>query len=157
MNDHVLVCSQCYVINHVSSEEFSKQPKCSDCNTLLLPTVPIEVDEKQFNRFVTHSTLPVVVEFWGPWSEISHGMAEVINLLAYTFQNDALFLRVNSEQEQVLANEYKLLDIPTFILFNFGLEYHRIHGSISEKEFHRWLERYLRIKRKKEDNHPSSV
>ncbi len=157
MNDHVLVCPHCSVVNHVSSEFFSNNPECSDCDALLLPQAPIEANEKLFHRFISHSTLPVVVDFWGPWSGISHEMAEVLSKLAVTFASDALFLRVNSEQEQVLANEYKLLDIPTFILFNSGLEYHRIHGSITENEFHRWLERYLRIKRKKGDNHPSSV
>jgi len=157
MNDHVLVCPQCQVINHVSSNEFANVPVCNDCDALLLPKMPIEANEKLFNRFVTHSTLPVVVDFWGPWSGTSHEMAEVISSLANTFKSDALFLRVNSEQEQVLANDYKLLDIPTFILFISGLEYHRLHGSISKREFHSWLERYLRIKRKKAEHHPSSV
>lgn len=157
MNDHVLVCPQCYIINQVLFSDFFNLPVCTRCEALLLPETAIEVNEKVFNIFISHSTLPVVVDFWGPWSGISHEMADVITLLAHTFKNDAIFLRVNGEQEQVLANDYKLLDIPTFILFISGLEYHRLHGSISECEFHCWLERYLRIKRKKEDQHPSFV
>ena len=84
-------------------------------------------------------------------------MSDTLALLADTFKQDAIFLRVNSEQEQVLANDYKLTDIPTFILFISGIEYHRLHGAISEHEFHKWVERYLRIKRKKAILRPSSI
>ena len=123
----------------------------------LLPEEPIEVTGKTLQRFITHSTLPLLVEFWGTWSGVSHEMADTLNSLANTFKQDVIFLRLNSEQEQVFANQYKLTDIPTCILFVDGLEYHRLEGAVSEYEFHKWLERYLRIKRKKAPHHPSSV
>ncbi|PKG39496.1 thioredoxin family protein [Psychromonas sp. Urea-02u-13] len=157
MSDHILVCPNCSTVNDIEQSEFLNWPECCDCNTLLLSKVPIEVNEAAFKNFIMLSTLPVVVDFWGPWSGTSHEMADTLSSLANTFYQDAIFLRVNSEQEQVLANTYKLTDIPTFILFASGLEYHRLHGAISEPEFHRWLERYLRIKRKKAIPHPSSI
>ena len=157
MNDHIIVCSGCCTLTNATSAEFSKQLLCSDCTTPLLPEEPIEVTGKILQRFITHCTLPLLVEFWGTWSGVSHEMADTLNSLADTFKRDVLFLRLNSEQEQVFANQYNLTDIPTCILFVDGFEYHRLQGSVSEFEFHKWLERYLRIKRKKATHHPSSV
>lgn len=157
MNIHVLVCPHCNQLNHLSQTDFENHPLCNCCGEDLILGIAIDVDEIIFKHFINYSSLPVVVEFWGAWSGISHEMATVFNALADTFKQDAIFLRVNSEQQQVLANSYKLIDIPTFILFTGGTEYHRKHGAISETEFHLWLERYLRVKRKKINHLPPSI
>jgi len=157
MNVNVLVCPYCGEIHDVSKNEFFNNPACNVCDGLLLPKAPVDVNERVFKRFIAYSTLPVVGNFWGPWSGKSQEVAEVVASLADTFQTDAIFLRVNCEQEQVLANSYKLVDIPTFILFKSKVEYRRIQGALSERDFHAWLERYLRVKRKKATYHRSSV
>jgi thioredoxin 2 len=157
MSDHVIVCAHCHSINRVEQNELINHPTCVDCAELLLSKSPIEADEALFNRFIINSTLPVIVNFWGAWSGKSLEMAEIFTSLADTFKQDAVFLRVNSQQEQVLANSYKLIDFPTFILFQSGAEYRRLQGAVSERDFHLWLERYLRVKRKKLIPHPSSV
>lgn len=157
MSVNVLVCPHCAETNNVLKIKLIERPTCCVCDELLLPNLPIEIDERLFHRFITYSTIPVVVNFWGPWSGKSQEMAGVVASLADTFKTDTLFLRINSEQEQVLANSYHLTDIPTFIIFKSGVEYHRIQGLISERDFHAWLERYLRVKRKKATHRPSSV
>ena len=157
MSEQQLVCPNCLHLNTIHESELMQSPLCCDCEGELLPHKPIEADEKLFNQFIKHSTLPVIVDFWGPWSGISHEMVGIFSSLAKIFKGDAIFLRVNSEEHQVLANSFKLLDIPTFILFTSSVEYHRIHGVVSEREFHAWLERYLRIKRKKIAPHSSSI
>ena len=157
MSVHILVCPSCHTVNNVLENSFLNNPICCTCNEKLLPGVPVEADEKLFNRFINNSTLPIMVTFWAPWSGRSHEMAEPIALCAMLFHQDAIFLRINSKQEQVLANHHKLIDIPTFILFKSGAEYHRMQGLIGESELHTWLERYLRVKRKKQPHHRSSV
>ncbi|GLS89705.1 thiol disulfide reductase thioredoxin [Psychromonas marina] len=154
---YVLVCPSCHVVNKVLENSFLNAPLCSACDTKLLSALPIEADEKLFHHVINHSTLPVMVTFWASWSGRSHEMAEAVSSFAVLFQQDAVFLRINSKQEQVLANTYKLVDIPTFILFKSGVEYHRVQGGIGERELHAWLERYLRVKRKKQPHHHSSV
>lgn len=157
MSSNVLVCPKCRKLNNVQQSEFANSPQCSGCEQPLLRGVAIEADATLFNRFITHSTIPVVVKFWGPWSGKSQEMVDVVASLAQTFKQDVVFLKMNSEQEQVLANNYKLIDIPTFIMFKSGAEYRRIQGMISERDLHGWLERYLRIKRKKIVQYRSSV
>jgi thioredoxin 2 len=157
MSVNVFVCPYCGEADNLSKNEGINRSTCNVCDGLLLPKVPVDVNERIFKRFISHSTLPVVVNFWGAWSGKSQEMAEVVASLAHTFQTDAVFLRVNCEQEQVLANSYKLIDIPTFILFKSQAEYRRIQGALSERDFHAWLERYLRVKRKKATYHRSSV
>lgn len=157
MSEHIFVCPHCLALNNLSNNEFARHASCNICSAILLPESAIGVTEKSFTEFVTHSSLPVIVDFWGAWSGACHEMVDVFNSLSHTFREDALFLRVNSEQEQILANRFKLIDFPTFILFTSGREYHRIQGLVSEHEFHLWLERYLRVKRKKIKLSPPSI
>lgn len=157
MSEHILVCPHCLALNKALENEPINLVSCHSCHRLLLPETSIEVTEKGFVQFVTHSTLPILVDFWGSWSVTCHEMVDVFNSLSHIFKGDAIFLRVNSEQEQILANRFKLTDFPTFILFSSGKEYHRIHGLINDHEFHLWLERYLRVKREKVVLLPPSV
>lgn len=157
MRDYILVCPHCFAINDVVQRDFVDPLICRYCVRELLPGVPIDADEALFNCFITYSTLPIIVDFWGEWSGISHEMADFMFALAGIFKQDAIFLRINSEQQQVIANNYKLIDIPTFIIFKSGVECQRLNGFISEPEFHRCIERQLQIKRKGISRHPSSV
>ena len=148
MSMEILVCPSCLALNRVQKEQIIDHPKCDECKTALLPDSPIDADTMLFNRLKEHSTLPVVADFWGAWSGSSHEMAPVFANLSKSFKGDALFIKVNSEREQVLAGQLKLCAIPTFILFKEGKEYHRLTGNQLETRFHGWLERYLRVKRK---------
>jgi thioredoxin 2 len=91
MNEHILVCPNCSKMNSVEQCEFLNWPECCDCKTLLLSKVPIEVNEASFKIFIRHSTLPVVVDFWGPWSGTSHEMADTLASLVNTFHQYAIF------------------------------------------------------------------
>ncbi len=148
----ILVCANCCALNHIAAEQIREDPQCArceECGARLLPDSPIDADTALFKRFIAHSSLPVVVDFWGSWSGTSREMAQVFANLNHSFQGDALFLKVNSESEQVLAGELNLSAIPTFILFKEGKEYHRITGYHLQARFHDWLERYLRVKRQR--------
>ena len=145
----ILVCPSCSALNHIAQELLSENPECAECKAALLSDIPIDADTELFNRFKEHSTLPIVADFWGAWADTSREMASVFVNLNRSFKGDAVFIKVNSESEQVLAAELKLCAIPTFILFKDGKEYHRLTGDQLEVRFHAWLERYLRVKKKK--------
>lgn len=148
MRMEILVCPSCLAVNNISHGQVREHPECAQCRAALLPDIPIDADTVLFNRFIEHSTLPVVADFWGSWLGTSHEMASVFVNLSRSFKGDAVFLKVNSESEQVLAGQLKISAIPTFILFKEGKEYHRLTGNQLEARFHAWLERYLRVKRK---------
>ena len=157
MRMEILVCPSCLTLNQLEKEHFIDHPKCAACHAELLSDIPIDADTALFNRLKEHSTLPIVADFWGAWSGSSHEMVAVFVRLSKRFKGDAVFIKVNSESEQVLAGQLKLCAIPTFILLKDGKEYHRLTGNQLETKFHAWLERYLRVKRKVETSAPSSV
>ncbi len=155
MTSETLVCNQCLALNQVPNEQLIETITCSECNTVLLSNIPFEAETEYFNLLNESTTLPVVVDFWGSWSGGSHGVAEMFHVMAARFRGDANFIRVNCETEQVLANKLAIQSFPTVIIFRNGLEYHRLTGYINELQLHQWLERYLRVKRKK-DNRKAS-
>lgn len=157
MSSEILVCPSCLKPNSIEREQFPDFPKCAACNADLLSDIPIEADRKLFDSLNEFSTLPILADFWGPWSGSSHEMVSIFVKLSKRFKGDAIFIKVNSESEQVLAVQLNINVIPAFILFKDGKEYHRLTGDQTETGFHAWLERYLRVKRKVEINNPSSV
>ena len=124
MSMEILVCPSCLALNQLEKEHFIDHPKCTACHAELLPDIPIDADTALFNRLKEHSTLPIVADFWGAWSGSSHEMVSVFVRLSKRFKGDAVFIKVNSESEQVLAGQLKLCAIPTFILLKDGKEYH---------------------------------
>ena len=148
MSMEVIVCPNCLAMNRIAKEHLFEHPECAECQAELLPEIPIDADTVLFNRLKKYSTLPVVADFWGAWSGPSHEMASVFVHLSKRFRGDAVFIKVNSESEQVLAGQLKICAIPTFILFKDGEEQRRLTGNQLEARFHEWLEHCFRVKRK---------
>lgn len=148
MSVEILVCPDCFAVNHIAKELVSENPECAECKAPLLPDIPIDADTLLFNRLIEHSTLPIVADFWGAWADTSREMASVFVNLNRSFKGDAVFIKINSESEQVLAGKLKICAIPTFILFKDAKEYRRLTGNQLEVRFHAWLGRYLKVNRK---------
>ena len=148
MSLEMIVCPSCLALNPIEKEDLCDHSKCGECQTILLPDLPIDANATLFKHLKAHSTLPIIIDFWGAYLGGSHEMSLVFNHLAHSFKGDAVFIKVDSEEEQVLANEFNLSAIPTFILIKEGKEYHRLAGNQIEANMHAWLARYLRIKRK---------
>ncbi len=157
MENEMLVCTHCLAVNRAAREHFSDCPLCASCGTALLSEHPVDADLELFQHLTAESSLPVVADFWGAWSEDCHEMVSVFITMTKTFKGDAVFIKINSESEQVLAGRYDLRSVPTFILFKDGKEYHRLSGELTELEFKSWLERYLRVKREIAPFNPNLV
>ena len=143
-----LVCSSCLALNHIAKDQLSESIECGKCHRILLPDAPLDVDLELFEYFKMHSTLPILVDFWGVWVGAPHTMAEVFSNLSKRFKGDAVFIKMNSDAAQEMSRDLKITALPTFILFKEGKEYRRLAGNQIEAAFHSWLERYLRVKRK---------
>ncbi len=157
MENEMLVCTHCFAVNQTAREHFLDAPLCTSCGAALLSDHPVDADLELFQHLIAGSSLPIVADFWGAWSQDCHEMVSVLITMSQTFKGDAVFIKVNSESEQVLAGQYDLCNVPTFILFKDGKEYHRLSGELTELEFKSWLERYLRVKREISPFNPNLV
>ena len=76
----------------------------------------------------------VLVDFWATWCAPCRMMAPVLNDVATELNGNSHVGKVNIQQYQSLANQFKVRSIPTLILFKNGKEVNRFVG-IKSKEF----------------------
>jgi thioredoxin 1 len=76
----------------------------------------------------------VLIDFWASWCAPCRMMAPVLNDVATELKGNSHVGKVDVQQYQSLANQFKVRSIPTLILLKNGTEINRFVG-IKSKEF----------------------
>ena len=94
----------------------------------------IHVTEAEFDEVVLGSELPVLVDFWAPWSNPCKMLGPVIDEIADEVDGKALVCKVNIDEEQNLAQEYRVMSIPTLLYFKDGKVVNQMVGVRPKEE-----------------------
>ncbi|WP_419769747.1 MAG: thioredoxin TrxC [Candidatus Marinarcus sp.] len=138
-----VVCASCHSVNFIPKKESYAKANCGQCKHSLLDTKPFELTELSFDNAVVNSDLPVVVDFWAPWCGPCKMMGPVFEKVSAQFPLKARFAKVNTEQEQNLGATYNIRSIPTLIIYQNGVEVHRVSGAMDETNLSQLVKRFI--------------
>ena len=85
--------------------------------------------DKDFERLVSQSRLPVLVDFWAEWCGPCKIIAPELEKVAAETAGKILVAKVNTEELQKTAARFSIASIPTMTLMRDGLEVNRISGA----------------------------
>jgi len=102
-----------------------------------------KVNDRDFDRAVLQSDRPVRVDFWAGWCAPCRALAPRMEAVAARRDGDARVVKIDVDQNPLVAQRYGVRAIPTLILFNHGREVERLLGAVSEAEIELRLDRQL--------------
>ena len=92
-----------------------------------------DLTKENFQAEVTKSDKPVLVDFWAVWCGPCQMMAPILHELE-TEMPDVQIGKVNVDEQMDLARQFRVVSIPTLIIFKNGQEVQRMVGVTSKEE-----------------------
>jgi len=92
----------------------------------------LEVTESSFQTEVLEADKPVLVDFWATWCAPCRAIAPVMEALAQENAGRAKVVKVNVDQNQKLAEQYKIQYLPTMLVFKNGEVVAQFQGAVSD-------------------------
>lgn len=80
----------------------------------------VHVDKNNFQEEVLNSNVPVLVDFWAAWCRPCQMVLPILESLALDLNGKAKIVKINVDAEFDLADQYKVMSIPTLIVFKNG-------------------------------------
>jgi thioredoxin 1 len=102
-----------------------------------------ETTDLSFASEVLSSELPAVVDFWAPWCGPCQMMGPVFETVAGRFEGQARFFKLNTDESPKTPGQYRLMAIPTLIVFQKGREVRRWIGVVPQNELEAGLQTIL--------------
>ena len=101
----------------------------------------VELSGREFENFTKEEL--VLVDFYADWCMPCVMMAPVIEELSRKFKKKIKFGRLNVDDNKELAQKFRIMSIPNFILFKKGEPIEQFIGAMPIENFEEKLREHL--------------
>jgi thioredoxin 2 len=129
----VVQCPFCSAANRVDLARLAAGPKCAKCGKPLHLDRPLKVTDRDFERTIKGSSVPVLVDFYADWCGPCRMMAPTLDEFAGRKAGQTLVLKLDTEANPLTAARFGIRGIPTVISFLNGQEKSRHVGVADMK------------------------
>lgn len=96
--------------------------------------------EQNFEAEVLKSDKPVLVDFYADWCGPCKMMAPVVERLAEEYEGKAVIGKLNIDEDTAIAEQYRVMTIPTIMVFKGGEMVGKVIGVTSQDDLKKMLD-----------------
>ncbi len=137
----ILACPGCGTANRIAFASLDKEGRCGACKADL-PHIDAPVDAggaASFRALLSKCPLPVVIDFWAPWCGPCQMMAPEFAKAAAQAGGEAIFVKVNTDEQPEIAAQFRIQGIPAFALIRGGQLTAQTSGFQPADRLLRWI------------------
>jgi len=93
----------------------------------------INISKENFHEEVIRAEKPVLVDFWAPWCGPCRTVLPMVEEIAGE-RSDIKVAKINVEEQPELASQFRVMSIPTLMVFEGGKVVNRSMGAKPKHE-----------------------
>lgn len=102
-----------------------------------------EFTVSNFEAEVLQSDIPVLVDFFAEWCGPCKMMAPVVEKMAEKYDGKMKIGKINIDEEASIAQQYRVVSIPTFVMFKDGKAQATYVGAMSAEDLENKIKQML--------------
>jgi thioredoxin 1 len=103
----------------------------------------LAIKNDNFDDLVLNSKVPVLLDFWANWCSPCKAIGPVIDELADEYEGRSLIGKVNVDEEEALVQKFKIMNIPTLIIYKKGAQVEKVVGARSKADLKLLMDKYV--------------
>lgn len=105
----------------------------------------IDVTAENFAEVVMHTSMerPVLVDFWADWCAPCKALMPMLSKLADEFGGQFILAKVNSDENQELAQQFGVRSLPTVKVFRNGQPVDEFMGALPESQVREFIAKHI--------------
>jgi len=101
------------------------------------------LNDTDFKKVLSGLNIPFLIDFWAEWCGPCKMIAPVVEEIAAEYEGKIQVGKINVDENQEVPASYKVISIPTLVIFKDGEELDRSIGYKTKDELRSFINKHL--------------